>query len=280
MELSSLRFFDAVATFGSISSAAHKLNTVQSNVTARIKKLEQEVGYPLFKRKSRGMELTPEGLALIPYAKRMMGFERQALDAVQDVGSAGGILSIGSMETTAAIHLPNWLREFHKLYPRVELSVQTGTTDHMIKQVLDCAVDVALVGGLIDDPDLLSFPVIEEELVLVSSLDEKPANVVLVFRGGCNYRARTLLWQRLNGKPNAKLMEYGSHDGILGCVRAGLGVTLLPRSLMEQPFYKGHYQLNSISSDIAKVTTSLIHRKDVPVSPTLNKLKNIILPPT
>ena len=71
MELSDLKTFAAVARAGGITRAAEELNTVQSNVTQRIKALEAEIGTPLFERHSRGMALTGAGKRLLPYAHRM-----------------------------------------------------------------------------------------------------------------------------------------------------------------------------------------------------------------
>ncbi|MCD8492389.1 MAG: LysR family transcriptional regulator [Geovibrio sp.] len=70
MDLNELKIFLEVYRTGTISSAAEKLNTVQSNVTARLKKLEDELNVSLFYRKSRGVEITSDGKRLLPYAKK------------------------------------------------------------------------------------------------------------------------------------------------------------------------------------------------------------------
>ena len=106
MELSDLLTFSTVARLGGITRAADELNTVQSNVTQRVKALEAEIGTALFERHSRGMTLTGAGRRLLPYAQRMTALSREAVLAARDDGEPKGPLSIGSMETTAAVRLP------------------------------------------------------------------------------------------------------------------------------------------------------------------------------
>ena len=86
MELVALRTFQTVVEEGGILAASRKLNTVQSNVTNRIRRLEEELGTELFFRKGRGLELAPSGRVLLDYARRMLLLERQTSSAVRQVG--------------------------------------------------------------------------------------------------------------------------------------------------------------------------------------------------
>src|SRR4029453_1669850 len=122
VELTDLMTFSAVARTGGITRAAEALNTVQSNVTQRVKALEAEIGTALFERHSRGMTLTGAGRRLLPYAQRMARLWRGAPRAARAGGGPKGPLAIGSMETTAAVRLPALLAEFHRRFPAVRLS--------------------------------------------------------------------------------------------------------------------------------------------------------------
>src|ERR1700753_2476726 len=128
MELTDLVTFSGVAQNGAITQAAEELNTVQSNVTQRIKALEAEIGTALFERHSRGMTLTGAGRRLLPYAQRMAVLSREAVLAARDDGEPKGPLAIGSMETTAAVRLPALLADFHRRFPEVKLSLRTAAT--------------------------------------------------------------------------------------------------------------------------------------------------------
>src|SRR5947207_15970624 len=114
MELSDLLTFSTVARLGGITRAADELNTVQSNVTQRVKGLEAEIGTALFERHSRGMTLTSAGRRLLTYAQRMAALSREAMRAARDNGEPKRPQLIGSMETTAWVRLPSLLAEFHK----------------------------------------------------------------------------------------------------------------------------------------------------------------------
>jgi len=243
MELTDLLTFSAVARTGGITRAAEELNTVQSNVTQRIKALEAEIGTALFERHSRGMNLTGAGRRLLPYAQRMAALSREAVLAARDDGEPKGPLAIGSMETTAAVRLPALLADFHRRFPAVRLSLRTATTADLVAAVLDGNLDGAFVAGPIDHAELSSAIAFREELVLVTARHVKSLSALraatpesgptaLVFRTGCTYRQR--LEQVLTdlGWPSATRFELGTLDGMIGCVAAGMGVTLLPRAVV------------------------------------------------
>ena len=90
MDAADLRVFQSVASTGSMSKAALELNTVQSNVTARIKSLEDEVGFVLFERTNRGVTLTAAGQRLLPFAARAARLLDDAKRAVADQGTPSG----------------------------------------------------------------------------------------------------------------------------------------------------------------------------------------------
>lgn len=106
MDSAELRVFEAVARTGGMKRAADELHTVQSNVTARVKALEDELGCMLFERHSRGVALTHSGQRLLPYARRVAWLLADAKRAARDEGTPGGPLTIGSLETTAALRCP------------------------------------------------------------------------------------------------------------------------------------------------------------------------------
>ena len=243
MELSDLVTFSSVARLGGITRAADELNTVQSNVTQRVKALEAEIGTALFERHSRGMTLTGAGRRLLPYAQRMAALSREAMLAARDDGEPKGPLSIGSMETTAAVRLPSLLAEFHRRFPEVRLTLRTSTTADLVAAVLDGTLDGAVVAGPIDNAELDQTVAFREELVLVTARrwaslaalragTPESGPTVLVFRTGCTYRQRLEQVFSEFGWPSAARFELGTLDGMIGCVAADMGVTLLPRAVV------------------------------------------------
>ena len=96
MDVDDLKVFEAVARVGSLSRASRELHTVQSNVTARIRRLEEELGVPLFERHSRGVHLTSAGRRLLPYSLESARLLTEARRAVEDSPEPHGTLVIGS----------------------------------------------------------------------------------------------------------------------------------------------------------------------------------------
>jgi len=272
MELSDLVTFSTVARLGGITRAADELNTVQSNVTNRVKALEAEIGTRLFERHSRGMTLTGAGRRLLPYAQRMAALSREALLAARDDGEPRGPLAIGSMETTAAVRLPALLAEFHRRFPAVQLTLRTAPTADLVAAVLDGALDGAFVAGPIDHAELTAVTAFREELMLVTSRrwtsmanlragTPESGPTALVFRTGCTYRQRLEQVLAEFGWPSAARFELGTLDGMIGCVAADMGVTLLPRAVVERHDLTGEVRIHALSASLSRVDTVLIQRR-------------------
>jgi DNA-binding transcriptional LysR family regulator len=269
VELTDLKTFSAVARTGGITRAAEELNTVQSNVTQRVKALEAEIGTALFERHSRGMTLTGAGRRLLPYAQRMAALSREAVLAARDDGEPKGPLAIGSLETTAAVRLPPLLAEFHRRFPAVRLSLRTATTADLVAGVLDGTLDGAFVAGTIEHVELISTIAFREELVLVTARRWKTlaslragtpesGPTALVFRIGCTYRQRLEQILAEFGWPSATRFELGTLDGMIGCVAADMGVTLLPRAVVGR---NETVNVHTLSAAQSRVDTLFIQRR-------------------
>jgi DNA-binding transcriptional LysR family regulator len=272
MELSDLVTFSTVARAGGVTRAADELNTVQSNITQRIKALEAEIGTPLFERHSRGMTLTGAGRRLLPYAQRMAALSREAVLAARDDGEPKGPLAIGSLETTAAVRLPLLLAEFHRRYPAVQLSLRTATTADLVAAVLDGALDGAFVAGPIEHAELMTSIAFKEELVLITARrwtslaalragTPESGPTALVFRSGCTYRQRLEQLFTEFGWPSAARFEFGTLDGMIGCVAADMGVTLLPRAVVERRDLGENIRIHGLGASLSRVDTLFIQRR-------------------
>lgn len=267
VDFNALRIFKAVAEEESVSKAACKLDYVQSNITARVKQLEDELDSPLFYRKTRGMALTPAGQTLLDYATRILQLIEEAEKAVQDNGEVKGKLAIGSLELTAAVRLPSLLTRYHQTYPKVDLTLRTGTSEELQFAVLEYKVEGAFVAGSVEHAEIEQIPVFDEELVFVTEpnielIEALDRLTLLVFRQGCTYRAQLEHLLRANGMLPYKIMEFGSLEAILGCVTAGMGLTLFPRSVVTQLNYADGLRMHPIPATFGQVPTMFIRRKD------------------
>jgi DNA-binding transcriptional LysR family regulator len=273
MDLVALRTFEAVVEEGGILAASRKLNTVQSNVTNRIRRLEEELGTELFFRSGRGVELAPAGRVLLGYARRMLVLERQTATAVRQAGESTGELRIGAMETFTALHLPPALRDLRTQHPALELRVQTDTSVALMEKVLAHKLDCAFVAGPVVHPALSFQELVVEELVQVSAAGTDPLLAPLIlFREGCAYRSRALAWQRALGHALTDAMEFGTLEGILGCVSVGLGWTLMPRRVVAQSPHAAQLVINAVPPEIGRVPTGMVRLTDGPPMRVLDHL--------
>lgn len=238
-----LPVFLAVARHGSMTKAAKSLHTVQSNVTARIKRLEDDLGATLLVRGARKLQLTPEGEALMPFALRLEELDRDLQRQFDtDTGLQGGSLRIGAIETFAASHLVDLLNSFSNAHPFVDFSVQAGGTDTLRKSVLQSELDVAFVSRPSGEPSLREEKILDDELVVLSPgglrsladlADQRHANLrILVQRAGCSFTQRLIEHLREIGVSHRPTHAVGTLEGMIGNVRAGRGVAVLPRSYL------------------------------------------------
>lgn len=279
MDAADLRVFEAVARLGGMSRAATELNTVQSNVTSRIRALEEELGAKLFHRTNRGVALTDAGRRLLPYAGRIRRLLVDARRAVDDDGTPRGPLTIGSLESTAAIRLPRILAAYAAAHPEVDLVLTPGTTGELIERTLNHDVDGAFVCGPVDHPDLDEEVVFREELVVATARTRTACDLaevlrqrrlkIVVLRAGCSYRQRLEDVLARRGIVGLRQLEFGTIDGILGAVAAGIGLTLLPRSLVAGRERAGEIAIHSLSPVEAEVDTVFIQPREAPIPTAL-----------
>jgi DNA-binding transcriptional LysR family regulator len=284
MDAGDLRIFEAVARLGGMNRAAAELNTVQSNVTARIRLLEEELGSPLFHRHARGVAITPAGQRLLPYAVQVAHLLVDARRAVADEGTPKGLLNIGSLETTAAVRLSPVLTAFATAYPDVDLVLTTGTTGELIQRVLERQLEGAFVCGPVDHPEIVAETVFREELAVITSpavrrlddLVKKGGMKIVVLRAGCSYRQRLEEILNRRGIAGLRQLEFGTIDGIVGCVAAGIGVTLLPKSIVAAAVRDGRVAAHALPAADAQVDTLFIRRRDAFLSSALTAfLRNV-----
>ncbi|MDX8044970.1 LysR family transcriptional regulator [Gracilibacillus sp. S3-1-1] len=281
MDLHTLKIFQRVAKLGSISEAARELQYAQSNITIKIKQLEADLQTILFYRHNRGTSLTPKGNMLLIYTEKIFELIEETKNIMTDEQTPKGPLIIGSMETTAAVRLPVLLSNYLKAYPNVDLTLKTGSTEKNMQGVLQYELDGAFVAESMDRPELIQKEVFEEELVLITDTVHPPITSIrdiqtktfLVFRTGCSYREKLEQWLQQECVKPKKIMEFGTFDAIIGCVIGGLGVSMLPKSVVGKYIKEGTLKQHPIPNFDGKVKTVFICRKDKFVSTPLKKFK-------
>jgi DNA-binding transcriptional LysR family regulator len=239
IDLESLDIFRTVATEGGVIRAADKLNRVQSNVTTRVKQLEQRLGCSLFRKQGRGLVLTSEGELLLSYAQRLFRLADEAENELRS-GCAMGALRIGSLESTAGSRLAPILSRYHRLHPAVVVELVTGTTGALLQRVCQFELEAAFVSEPFTPNGLSTMKVFEEELVLITGRGVPPVRraadltglSMVAFATGCSYRKRLEDWLGTSVMLPARTLELASYQAMIACVAAGTGFAVVPRSLL------------------------------------------------
>ncbi|WP_268800865.1 putrescine utilization regulator PtrR [Pseudomonas huanghezhanensis] len=240
MDLTQLELFKAVAEEGSITGAAQRLHRVPSNLTTRIKQLEQELGVDLFIREKLRLRLSATGWTFLGYTQRILELVEEARQATSG-SEPQGIFTLGSLESTAAVRIPGLLADFHQRYPKVELALSTGPSGDMIDGVVSGRLNAAFVDGPLRHPDLEGSELFEEEMVLITPSSHTPVSraqdvngkTVYAFRQNCSYRRHFESWFKADLATPGKIFEMESYHGMLACVTAGAGVAMVPRSMLD-----------------------------------------------
>ena len=167
MDLAQLEVFLAVAREGRFSRAAEKLYRTQSAVSQSIRKLEDELGEPLFDRSSRDGALTDAGHVLREYAERLLNLRGDAQEALVELRELQkGKLAIAANEFTALYLLPV-LAEFRRLHPMIRITVRRSLGSHIPDDVLRHSTELGVLTYDPQEPQLCSAVVYLDELIFV-----------------------------------------------------------------------------------------------------------------
>jgi LysR family hydrogen peroxide-inducible transcriptional activator len=167
MELHQLKYFVHVAETLSFSRAAERCHVAQPSLSQQIRKLENELGYRLFDRMSRGVAMTEAGRALLPRARRILG-EVHAVDSAiaDDIAVGRGPLLVGAIPTMAPFFLPVLVKRFTDAFPECQLTLREDFTENLVVALLDHELDLAIMSTPIDE-EMIQLEVIDREKLLL-----------------------------------------------------------------------------------------------------------------
>jgi DNA-binding transcriptional LysR family regulator len=267
IDLEALQIFRAVVSEGGVNRAAEKLHRVPSNVTTRIRQLEEYLGVRLFRRDGRKLSLTGEGKTLLGYATRLLRLADEAVDELRS-GKPQGIFRLGSLESTAGSRLAPILSRYHDAHPGVVVELVTGTTGALLKRVRDVEIEAAFVSEPFTAPELQSLPVFREELVLITPRNSRPVRsardlgrtTMIAFAHGCSYRRRLDEWLGSEDVAVERVLEFGSYQGMIACVAAGTGFAVVPQSVLGALQAADKVKQHALPERIAANRTHLVWR--------------------
>jgi DNA-binding transcriptional LysR family regulator len=239
INLESLAIFKAVVEQGGVVRAAAKLHRVPSNVTTRIRQLEEFLGVRLFKKQGRTLGLSAEGRSLYNYSLRLLRLADEAVHELR-TGKAQGTFRLGALESTAGTRLAPILSRYHTQFPGVLVELVTGTTGALINRVVNFDIEAAFVSEPFTASELQSAPVFREELVLITSRQigrvktakDLGRSTMIAFANGCSYRKRLEDWLGSENVMPERALEFSSYQGMIACVAAGTGFAIAPKSVL------------------------------------------------
>jgi DNA-binding transcriptional LysR family regulator len=276
IELRHLRYFVAVAEELSFTRAAERLGIAQPPLSLQIRQLEEGLGAQLFRRRTRGVELTDAGKLMLEQARVILReIETAKTGARRRARGETGQIIIGSAGATYFHPLiPTIIREYRRKYPDVILAPQASTTELLAARLRAGQIDLALIRPPIEDTDGLSIePLVDEDTVIVvpaghplSKAASAPlaavANEPLIMPSraqneGC-YSAIVAACQRAGFSPTFG-QEAPQIVSVVPLVAAGLGVSIVPRSISRSLVERVTYL--SIESDAPRSLIGLAHRR-------------------
>lgn len=233
LDLDLIRAFVAVAEAKNFTRAGVRLGRTQSAVSLQIRRLEEQVGEELFSRDPRSVVLTVQGEALLPHARHLLRLNDEIIGELLNQPLEGEV-RFGAPEDFATTHLPGILGDYARAYPHVSLSVVCDLTLNLMDKMQQGALDLALIKREPMGP-AIGVSVWREPLIWVSAgvdvLHENAPVPLVLAPSPCVYRKRATTALDAAGRTWRVAYTSPSLAGQLAALRAGLGVTALPRDM-------------------------------------------------
>jgi DNA-binding transcriptional LysR family regulator len=271
---------------GNVTRAAEKVHLAQSSVSDQLQTLETDLGASLFIRSKLGLELTPAGTALKPFAEEILALADEARAMVQQAaGHTAGAVTIGALETIASAKLPRWLAEFRSHHPDVNLRLKVAGSGELLKQLEGGEIDAAFCFDRWElDERLAKRAISVEPLVLVAPPGGHPAAVkgdllalgaasFVTTEVGCIYRHLFDEAFAGAGLPAPRIAaEVGSIGAITALAAAGAGLGLVPRLAVADALDRGEIAEMPWPGPIRTASLSVIWRRRRVQAPALQLL--------
>jgi DNA-binding transcriptional LysR family regulator len=241
MDLRQLEIIRAIADSGSFTAAGERLHVSQSAISRQILLLEEELGEPVFHRIGRRIRITPAGESLLQLSHRVFQDLQETVSTISEKRDSlsGTIRLVGGM-TVCLYVFPTLLAEVRRVHPHLDLKVTVGSAERSIAMLRSGAGDLGMITLPVEATDLVSVPVLEEELLLItypahplakkksiSAKDLDGQDFVLFETGSITRRLVEQFFAREGVEPDV-IMETENVEIIKAMVRSGLGISIIP----------------------------------------------------
>ena len=290
MEVRQLQIFRILAEELNFTRTAEMVHTVQSNVTAQIKALEEELGVPLFDRLGRRVTLTDAGRRFLPFATQALSAMEQGQRAIHTDSEPSGPLRIAAPESVLTYRLPPVLRAFRKRFPHVELSFRPYADATLCSMLENGKFDMAIqMSDTISESTFKSMRLWTERIFLLGDPSHaltkqrtvKPVDLadqmLLLTESGCGYREKLDRVLALQNVRAGNIIEFSSVEAIKQCVVAGMGLGLLPAIVVSRELQQHQFKALAWAGPSLDITSHLIWHKDKWISPAMAAFQELVL---
>jgi DNA-binding transcriptional LysR family regulator len=289
MEVRQLQIFCALSEELNFTRTAEKVHTVQSNVTAQIKALEEELGIPLFDRLGRRVTLTDAGRNFLPFALQALAAMDQGQRALETGAEPSGPLRIGAAESLLTYRLPEVLRIFRRHFPHVELIFRPYSNATLAIELEAGKLDMAIYGDdLQQSPSIKSIRLRRERVLLLAEAGNplasqpavKPADLtgqnLLLTETGCSYRSKLDRALALGNVRPANVTEFSSVEALKQCVALGMGLGLLPAIVVARELRQNRIKALRWAGPSLDIVTYIVWHKDKWISPAMAAFMELV----
>jgi DNA-binding transcriptional LysR family regulator len=276
MEFQQLEMFAAVVEEGGVTRAAERVCRTAAAVSIALTKLEEEFGVVFLDRSDRHeTQLTDDGKMLYTYARRILELRQEATFALKDrAHRRRGKLRLGTHESTTLYILPSLLQPFNRTYPDIKTEILCGTSERILRALVNGAIDLALIGDAPDEPQFDRKLIARDQLVLITNPSHRLTklkevqvrdleNEFLIVQS-----ARSKLRQRVAqafgdaDTPFNLGVENIAIEAIKRMVVENLGVGFVPRMCVEEEITQGKLIAISVKGVRDDWDVWLVRRKD------------------
>ncbi|WP_141432100.1 LysR family transcriptional regulator [Bacillus sp. 03113] len=282
MDIENMKAFVSVAECKSISAAAAKLNHLQSNMTAKIKKIEAYYNQELFFRHAKGVELTTDGEKLYQQFKKILFLWEETENKMKKHDEK---LRIGTMVSIGGTQFSNALNKLKKSYPDLSVTLKTGPTDEIEKQILLGNIDIAYTIGTMNNPQIKYRQAGVEELVLMGAGIDKNIRLedyingknLLILSDNCLYLSILRhIFTDLNIQ-HGEIIEVGDLETIVQFASMGMGISLASKRIVNRYHINQYLEIPSLYRYIDLYFITRLNHELTPIEKQFIELNHSII---
>ncbi len=275
MEFAQLEALVTIARERSFSRAAERLARTQPAISIAIKKLEEEVGAPLLDRSRKNVALTDAGEVLLEYAQKIINLRSEAVSAIEELRQLHhGKVTIGANESTSLYLLPQLILAYRQKHPRIKVEVFRTFSEKLPKAVKEHRVDFGILSFAPEDSELESFPILEDELVLIMSprhrlakraevtVEELGQETFLAHNVHSPSRQKVVQLFRDHRVPLNISIELATIETIKRFAEMDMGLAIVPRMCVEEEIRTGRLVSVPVRDMDIKRTLRVVYLRD------------------